>query len=116
MQFHNWPSRSGQHDKSYATAFKVLLITDILVGGDKQIKPSFLSNGQEFAVAEPILSLIPSLGDCVTWEKRNKRCWRAMIKQNAHRAMLTNGFHEPADSVDRDCEPRTRAPQQSARA
>jgi hypothetical protein len=44
VQFHNRPLWSAQHHNGYATASQVLLIADILVRGEKQIKASFLSN------------------------------------------------------------------------
>jgi hypothetical protein len=58
MQFHNRPSRSAQHHKRDATALKVLLIANVLVGGNERVEPSFLGNGQQVAV--PILDLSTS--------------------------------------------------------
>jgi hypothetical protein len=69
MQLHNRPLWSAQRHNGYATAFQVLLIADILVGGEKQIKASFLSNGQQVAIAQRIPSPVLSLGNGMTYEK-----------------------------------------------
>src|SRR6202021_2235041 len=59
---------------------------------------SFLSNGQQVAVAERIPSPVFGFRNCMTCEKRNKWRWLTVIKQNAHRAKLVNVLHGRADS------------------
>jgi len=71
----------------------VLLIPDILVGVEKQIKSSFLRNSQQFAVAERVPSAVFGLGDGMTSKEWNKRHRRAVVKQYAYRPRLMYGFH-----------------------
>ena len=45
-----WPTGGPEHDDRNATACKVLLIPEILIGGDKNFVPFGFCRGDEFTV------------------------------------------------------------------
>jgi hypothetical protein len=84
VQFHNRPLRSTQHYKSYATAFQVLLMTNVLVSRNEHIEAGILSSGQQVPVAEPIPSTLYLLRDGMASKKTSDACWSHMVKENEH--------------------------------
>jgi len=83
-----------------------LLGCHILVGRQEHFEPGFFRSFQQFPIDQLVPSEVPSLGDGVGFEERNK--WRggALIKENAH-------WKEPADgwrvAGRRGCGRQTRA-------
>ena len=81
MQFDHGPLRSTENDKGYSTAFKVLLIAHVLVGGQKHVNPGSFRHGQQVAVAECIPSPVFGLCDGVAWKKSGDALRRYMVRE-----------------------------------
>src|SRR5438270_12793495 len=84
MQFDHGPLRSTENDKGYSTAFKVLLITHVLIGSYQHVKTGLFCRRQESAVAERIPSPLLGLPDYVARKNSRYAFWRHMVKENEH--------------------------------
>jgi hypothetical protein len=68
------PLGVSKHHNSHPAAFKILLVSNILVGGEQDIESRFFRRLQQFAVAQ---SVHPLAFACVTvWSTRK----RAMLR------------------------------------
>ena len=56
MQSHDRPLRSAQHYDSNLAASKILLVSNVLVAGKKNLEPGPLRFGDEIAIGKPVPS------------------------------------------------------------
>ncbi len=54
VQAQHRPSRRAQNDKGNLPAREILLVADILVGGQQHLKPGVFRRSEQLAVTEPV--------------------------------------------------------------
>jgi hypothetical protein len=84
MQAQDRPLRGAQHENGNRPACKILLVADILVGGQQQLEPGLFRCGESCAVAEPVPSHILRPGDAVARQRLTEGEGGPVIEQNTH--------------------------------
>lgn len=85
VQSYTGPLRRAQHHKSYTSACKVLLVTHILIGGQKYVETGSLRRRKQIAVSRLIPSPVFGFCDGVTRQGTRDAARRYVIKENEHR-------------------------------
>ncbi len=76
--------RVSESQNSHFPACQILLITDILVGGDEPVKACRLGLVEESSVDKPLPPPLDSLDDQMTGQGVSQRRWCAVVKEYAH--------------------------------
>jgi hypothetical protein len=93
---------------------QILLIANVLVGGDKYFKTRGLGRVEQRSVRESLLSAFHRFDNNMRVESLPQRCRRAVIKQNEHvRGRPGSALSTVAGP---GCAPQIPAPSRSARA
>ena len=83
-----WPTCCPEHDDRNATACKVLLIPEILIGGDKNFVPFGFCRGDEFTVHQGRPTTFVRRCDLMACERTPQGGRGSVIKEDPH---LCNG-------------------------
>jgi hypothetical protein len=78
------PSRLAQYNDGNLPLCKILLVADVLIGGDQRFETGTLRRGQQFTVCQPIPTLRFRFSNRVTNKESGDSAWCAVIKQNEH--------------------------------
>ena len=113
MALHDTPLRISKHYDRNRASLQILLRRHILVGGQEDRKSGLLGGLQQFPVNQLVPPGILRFGDGMTFQERNKRRGRALIKENAHQRTPINGKRTTGHQ---DCGQRSRARRQSVLA
>ena len=73
-----------EHKNGDSPASQILLIPDVLVGGDQDLEPGGFGRDEQFAVAERVPSFSLRLTNGVALKKVLEWGWCAVIEENAH--------------------------------
>ena len=76
------PLRSARHHNRYFGAAKILLVSDVLVSGKKNVEPRTLRFGQQVAVGKRVPSTFSSPGDGVARKEPGNPARRSVVKEN----------------------------------
>jgi len=74
------PLGISKHHNGQRSAPQILLYRHVLVRGDQDLEPGFLSGLEQLAVGQPVPTCVFCLGDDVTGKKRNERRGSPVIK------------------------------------
>jgi hypothetical protein len=96
-----WPLRMAYHYDCDQTMSEVLLITKILVGGEKNLIAVLLGGNQQLTVPHAVPTEIRRNADLMNGQVSPYRDWRPLVEENAH-------FKERRLAVYQGCGPRTR--------
>jgi hypothetical protein len=84
MELDSWPTGCKQNNDGNAAASEVLLVLEVLVGGDKNFKARLLCCGDEITVLELRPTLLVRCHYLMVNQRLAQRRWRALIKENLH--------------------------------
>jgi hypothetical protein len=79
-----WPLLLAENHNGDLSIRKVLLITNVLVGGQKELEPGLFRCDKQLAVLEFVPALLKSGAHSVPSEIRPDRHGRCLIEENSH--------------------------------
>jgi hypothetical protein len=100
----NGPLLIAEDEERNSPARQILLVTNVLVSGDQEIKPCRLGGGYQFAVNQSIPSSFDRFNHGVAFEHMSKGCRGAVIEEDEHRPAARAAEQEERPN----CEPRIR--------
>jgi hypothetical protein len=114
MRAQDRPLRVFEDKNGDPSPREVLLVADVLVGRDKNLKARGFRFLKQGSIRERFPSALHSFDDRMGLERVSQRRWRAVIKQNEH----VPGKQSPArvEPAGRDFVPRIRGRSRSALA
>ena len=84
MGLDSWPAGCEQNNGGNAAAIEVLLVLEILVSGDKDLKTRLLCCGDEIAVLKLRPTLLVRCRYIMVNQRLAQRSWSALVKENLH--------------------------------
>ena len=118
LGLNSWPTGCKQDNDGNATAREVLLVLQVFVSGDKDLKPGLLRRGDEITVLKLRPALFVRCDQIMFNQRRAQRRWSPLIKENPHSGsfestsscmlkhgarLLRGNAREPFDEIVQRC-------------
>ena len=84
VSFNTRPARCHQHNNRQGATRNVLLIAQILIGGDEHLVTGEFDFAQKLTIVQLAPTQFVDGGDLVPSEQGSKWHWRALIEQDPH--------------------------------